>query len=55
MVVTIEIVNFVMILKKRLANGTLSAPMQLPMTPHVASCIPKGTMKSIAVTLIQTV
>ena len=55
MAVTIEIVNFVMMLKKRLANGTLSAPMQLPMTPHVASYIPKGTMKSIAVTLIHTV
>ena len=55
MAVTIEIVNFVMMLKKRLANGTLSAPMQLPMTPHVASYIPIGTMKSIAVTLIHTV
>ena len=55
MAVTIEIVNFVMMLKKRLANGTLSAPMQLPMTPHVASYIPKGTMKFTTATLVHTV
>lgn len=32
-----DIVKIVMILKKRWASGTLFAPMQLPIMPHVAS------------------
>lgn len=42
--------NLNVILKNRLAIGTLFAPMQLPIKPLVAYCVPIGTMKSVAET-----
>ena len=47
---TIDIVNLVMMLKKRFANGTLLAPMQFPIRALVASDMPIDKMKSVAET-----
>ena len=51
----VTIVNLVIILKKRLAKGTLFAPMQLPTMPQVAYCIPRVTIKSVAPIMVSTV
>ena len=45
---SIDVLIAKIIEKKRRANATLLAPMQLPMIPLVASYNPRGTM-SIAV------
>ena len=51
----VAIVNLVIILKKRLAKGTLFAPMQLPTMPQVAYCIPFVTIKRVAPIMVSTV
>ncbi len=48
----VEAVTMLIILKKRLARGTLFAPMQLPIMAHVASYIPRGTINRVAAMFI---